>query len=206
MTVLGSLPYLIVIPGSVTFGNAVEKFAHQAKLNPKKDLDLSFKCLKGGEEDKAADQFITSVRYITYLDSGQKDKNISVNLTAVPMFKDQKCINKTKCDFKRTVFAKQIKDWNKVKTMEVKLSCLKIPTEKTYNTICALFTFLNPLCLAVFLTYTDRLLDFFKRFINQFQLKSIQVKDFSIQVGNIPNVQFIQEYMAKFNPKKTTLT
>jgi hypothetical protein len=68
-----------------------------------------------------------------------------------------------------------------------KITCIKYVSESHYELICWFFTIIDPLCFFIFITFCDRLLDFKKRFVKEFDRNSIEIRHFSVKVGNIPN-------------------
>jgi len=75
----------------------------------------------------------------------------------------------------------------------IRCACLSTIDKKTYKTIYTLFTLLNPLCLAIFLFFADRINGFQTRYISEFESQSIELRKFSLQASNIPNATLMRK-------------
>jgi hypothetical protein len=69
----------------------------------------------------------------------------------------------------------------------IRYACLNAINEKTYGIIYTLFTVLNPICLIIFMLVADRINDFHKRYIKEYEFQSIELRYFSLMASNIPN-------------------
>ena len=81
--------------------------------------------------------------------------------------------------------------------MVAKLTCLRVVDQTRYEVICWFYTFVDPLCLFIFIVFLDRLMDFKTRFIAEYDRNAIEIRHFTIRAGNIPNQKFIKNELGK---------
>lgn len=81
----------------------------------------------------------------------------------------------------------------KTEKMNFKLICLSVPDSDRFMLINILYVIIDPICIVLFFYFTDRLYDFKLRFNKLFEEQAIQVRHYTLQVGNIPNNKFIEK-------------
>ena len=108
--------------------------------------------------------------------------------------KFSECRNTTEaCPVSFNTVKDQIRAPGDLGKLELKLTCVSSIDREWYEMICIMYSFIDPFCLLFFLYFTDRIFQFERRYINEYNLGAVEARYFTVKIGSIPNPTFIQE-------------
>lgn len=76
------------------------------------------------------------------------------------------------------------------------MTCLTIPGYYKFHLYSWIYSIADPVCFGIFLLFISWFGTFQLRFIRHYEQDSVEPKDFTIKISNLPTKEFVDGYLA----------